>query len=312
MSTSKKQDKGLVLTGTDHDLFRWLWMLKVMTLGQLRRASYYQPETGRVSSIHNVRKRLQRLWQKGYIKGDTLVETRERFYTLEELGLSALRDRFGIRQQRLYHPRAASSHRSLERDLMISECAVRILEASRASALDLMSLRPLAIPFYKTHTVGDTKSKKHIERFVSQEDLQVAGHPLALRIRPDLVFALEQEVTQRRFSRLYMVHVIHGNTSAKKAADWLFAYHHYRDHSDPENPSKPLWKRYGDLDDFRVLLVTRKKDRVRSLARALEAKPGFDRTGIASLEALTSRDPLFDGIWTNLLGSGRALAQRLQ
>ena len=66
--------KRLVLTARDVELFRWLWMLRVLTLGQLRRLGYYQPDTGQLSVLDNVRKRLKRLWDAGYFEGTRLLD----------------------------------------------------------------------------------------------------------------------------------------------------------------------------------------------------------------------------------------------
>ncbi len=233
-SSGSRRPPGLVLTDTDHELFRWLWMLRVLTLGQLRRAGYYQPEEDRVSSLHNVRKRLRRLWQKGYITGDTLLETRERIYFLDEPALPALRDRYGIEQQRLYRPAgSAQSLRQIHHALMVSECAVTVAESIRKSAIQLVDLPPLGMPFYHTHAVGDVRQKKHVERFVSQENLDVAGFDKPLRIRPDLVFALNQNSMGSPVSRLYCLEADRGSESPREVAEKLRAYHHYAEYLDP-------------------------------------------------------------------------------
>lgn len=301
---------GLVLTDTDRELFRWLWMLRVTTLGQLRRAAYYQPDTGRVSSIHNVRKRLHRLWDKGYLRGDTLLETRERIYMLEEAALPALRDRYRIEQQRLYRPRGAQSLRQTHHALMVSECAVRFLESIRRSLIELASLPPLAMPFYHTHAVGNVHTKKHVERFVTQEDLDVPGQPKALRVRPDLVFGLAQDSASGKVGRLYFLEADRGTESPREVAEKLLAYHHYAQYRDPEDESRLLWQRYGSMRDYRVLLVAIDRRRSKALVRGLSSKPGFELVAVTDLDALKERNPVFDPIWTNALGSRRALARR--
>jgi hypothetical protein len=313
--TSRRRP-GLVLTDTDHELFRWLWMLRVLTLGQLQRLGYYQPETGRVSSLHNVRKRLRRLWDKGYLSGDTLLATRERIYHLAERALPPLRERFDIEQQRLYQPAGSpQSLRQVHHALMVSECAVRVVESIRKSMMRVADLPPLAMPLYHTHAVGNVRTKKHVERFVTQEDLHLSGRPKPLRIRPDLVFALVQDSPERiprnSVGRLYFLEADRGTESPREIAGKLLAYHHYAEYLDPLDSSRYLWQRYGDMRDFRVLLVTTDDRRVATLVRALARKPGFELTAVTTIDAVKERNLVFDPIWTNALGPERALAKRL-
>lgn len=317
MEDGTTRRRGLVLTDTDHELFRWLWMLRVLTLGQLRRAGYYQPEEDRVSSLHNVRKRLRRLWQKGYIFGETLLETRERIYLLAEPALPALRERYGIEQQRLYRPSGrAQSLRQIHHSLMVSECAVRVAESIRKSAIQLADLPPFGMPFYHTHAVGDVRQKKHVERFVTQENLAVAGSEKPLRIRPDLVFALIQNSSGRlprdSVGRLYFLEADRGSESPREIAEKLLAYHHYAEYLDPRDSSRFLWQRYGAVRDFRVLLVTTDDRRASTLVHALSGKPGFELMAITTIEAVKDSNLVFDPIWTNALGPDRALARRLR
>lgn len=312
--SSNRRSPGLVLTDTDHELFRWLWMLRVLTLGQLRRAGYYQSDEDRVSSLHNVRKRLRRLWQKGYIRGETLLETRERIYFLDEPALPALRERYGIEQQRLYRPRGkAQPLRQVHHALMVSECAVRVAESIRKSAIQLVDLPPLAMPFYHTHAVGNVRKKKHVERFVTQENLDIAGSSeKPLRIRPDLVFALTQDSARGSVSRLYFLEADRGSESPREVAEKLHAYHHYTEYLDPLDSSRYLWQTYGPVRDFRVLMVTTDDRRAATLVRGLEGRPGFELAAVATIEAVKEENLVFGPIWANALGAERALARRLK
>lgn len=316
---------GIALTPTDIELFRWLWMLRVMTLGQLRRVGYYQSDTGRLSSLHNVRKRLRRLWTAGYLSGDTLLETRERYYQLAEPALPALYETYGIEQRRLYKPRGLETMRHVHHTLMVSECAVRVAESLRESEITLLDLLPLRVPFYHTHTVGDVRKKKHVNRFVTQEDLLLRGRTSPLRIRPDLVFAL----TQREISRLYFLEADRGSESPQEISAKQLAYHHYAtapafpptptaSAPDPENlfqqpqpQPQYRWQRYGAVQSFRVLFVTTDDRRLTKLTQALQEKPGFELMAFTTIAALQQQNMIFGPIWTNQHGPDRALARRL-
>lgn len=298
----------VVVTPNDAQLFRWLWMLRVMTLNQLRRVGYYQPETRRLSALDNVRKRLSRLRKAGYLAGDRLMDTRERIYQLGEAALGPLREYYDLQQQRLYRPKGLETLRHVQHSLMVSECAVRVTEAIRGSALSIPDLPPLGASFYHTHAVGDARKRRHVERFVTQDDVRVPGLPQPLRIRPDLVFAL----SQRQISRLYFLEADRGSENAQRIVEKQLAYHHYRRISESEtNSGRRPWHRYGSVRDFRVLLVTTEERRVKSLVKSLRDQPGFELMAFSSLGAVREGNMAFDPIWTNHVGAERALAKHL-
>ncbi len=303
-----QKPRRLILTATDVELFRWLWMLRVMTLGQLRRVGYYQPDSGLLSSLHNVRKRLRRLWHEGYLLDDRLATTHERIYFLGERALRSLRERYGITQRRLYQPRGLETMRQVHHALLVSECAVRVVESVRGSAIQVPNLAPLEVPFYHTHAVGDPRKKKHIDRFVTQEDLIVPGHVRPLRVRPDLAFALSQE----QITRLYFLEADRGSESARQIAAKQLAYHHFRQAPDPTKPGQYLWQRYGTVRDFRILFVTTTARRAGNLAKSLSDQPGFGLMAFSAVDDVKQHNMIFDGIWTNRQGKNRALARRTE
>ena len=297
--------KRLVLTARDVELFRWLWMLRVLTLGQLRRLGYYQPDTGQLSVLDNVRKRLKRLWDAGYFEGTRLLDSKERVYFLAEQALSALRDHYGLEQRRLYQPKLESDLQLLH-PLMVSECATRMVEAVRETDFSLVDLEPLQVPFFHARTVGDSSKRRHVDRFIAQEDVPVLGEA-PVRIRPDLVFGLAKGGR----ARLYFVEADRDTEAPPEVLAKQLAYARYWDARDPRQPDQPLWRRYGEMfRDFRVLIVTTSTRRRDNLVAALEGQEGWDLVALTSLEQLKESHPLFDGIWVNQQGSARALARR--
>lgn len=303
---AETERRGIAVTPNDVELFRWLWMLRVLTLGQLRRLGYYQPDTGRLSSLDNVRKRLKRLWDAGYLQGDILRPGNERIYFLGERALEPLGEHAGIVQSRLYRPRSTETMQQLRHPLMVSECACRFTEAIRGTDLETPELPPLWVPFYHTHAVGDPSKKKHVERFVTQEDLRVPAHVAPLRVRPDLVFAL----TKGDASRLFFLEADRGNEGPQEIAAKQLGYSHYFRARDPEQPERYRWQRYGDMHDFRVLFVTTHPRRIELLRRHLRDQPGFELMAFAGLENLQEKSAVFDPIWTVADESRRALMKR--
>lgn len=290
------------LTQGDIEVFRWLWMLRLLTIGQIRRLRYYQPESGNLSAFDNVRKRLKKLADEGYLSGDTLLDTSERIYSLAEKALGPLREVYGIDQRRLFQPRGQESLTSLRHPLMVSEIATRIVESIRGTDYELADLEPLRCPFVHTHAIGDASKKRHVARFVSQCDLRTVGH--IWRIRPDLVFGIR---SKEGIGRLYFVEADRGFEAAQEIAEKLHGYHLYFHSPDEAQSGKKLWEKYGEFGDFRVLLVTTTGDRVRSLARATGSKPGGEMTAMTTLLALQEENALLAGIWTNAQGMERAL-----
>jgi hypothetical protein len=282
----------LLLTARDLAVFRWLWMLRVMTIGQIRRLAFYQPDTHTLSNFDNVRKRLKRLCDADFITADLLIDTKERLYTLAREGLRMLNRQMGIDQQRVYEPRYDSLVH-LHHPLLITECAVRIVESLRGTDIELLSLAPLSIEFYHAHAVGDSTKRKHIERFVTQEDLRIAGHPEPFRIRPDLVFALGKD----QHHRLFFLEADRGHESRSVIRDKQVGYHHYARYPDPDNPKRYLWQRYGDVADFRVLFVTTSPRRIQALEKVLKTQPGFSLMAFTTEAELKAGHFFYDPIW---------------
>lgn len=293
----------VVLTDNDVELFWWLWMLRVLTLGQLRRLGYYQPDTGQLSVLDNVRKRLNRLWDAGYLEGTRLLDTKERVYFLGEQALPSLRERYEIEQRRIYQPKLESDLQLLH-PLMVSECAVRMVEAVRETDFELVYLDPLGIPFVHARTVGDTTKRRYVDRFVAQENVPVLGEE-SVRIRPDLVCGIGKGGR----SRLYFVEADRDTESPQEVLAKQLAYAHYWDALDPRNPQRRLWQRYGSFRDFRVLIVTVSQRRMENLTAALEGQEGWELMALTTLEQLVAEHPLFGPIWRNQQGVGRALAR---
>ncbi len=302
-SLYQRRQKGLVLTPTDIELFRWLWMVRVMTLGQLRRVGYYQPGTGRLSSLDNVRKRLRRLCKGGYLQGDTLLDTRERIYMLGDRSLPALLDHCGIAQQRLHKPRGQETLRQVHHTLMVSECAVRMNESIRGTDIELAELLPLSMPFYDTHTVGNPSKKRHVERFVSQEDLHIPGYSKPFRIRPDLVFGLEKVAT----NRLFFLEADRGSESPQRIAQKQLAYHHYCQASVPRDLPTRRWQCYGPFCHFRVLFITTTHRRIALLFQHLRSLPGAELFAFTTFEDLKGKSAIFAPIWRTQTGRSRPL-----
>lgn len=296
----------LVPTAGDLEVFRWLWMLRVMTLEQIRRVRYYQPETGRLSSFDNVRKRLKRLWDADYLSGDRLLETNERIYFLGQQALGPLRECYGVDQQKLYQPRGFDTMQQLLHPLLVSECAVRVTEALRGTDMKLVDLQPLEVPFYHTHAVGDPSAKKHVKRFVTQEDVVVRGQPEPFRIRPDLVFSLKQGDA----SRLFFLEADRNTESPKEIVKKQLGYAAYAATPDSQSPRQFLWQRYSAAKDLQVLFLTTAHRRVGLLQKHLADQPGFDLMAFTSIEELQGKNMVFDGVWTTETGSERPLATR--
>ena len=287
----------VLLTDGDIEALWWVWMLQVLTLDQIRRLRYFQEDTGKLTHPDNVRKRLSRVAKAGYLIGDELWEEhsrkRMRIYRIGSEALGPLRYHYGIEQTRVHRPKAQNVFRQVHHSLLVSECAVRIIESLRDSDFEVPRLPPVDVPFYQTHMVGNPRSKKHVERFVSQEDIWVPGSPKPHRIRPDLVFALGKQGGYR----LFFLEADRGTESYPEIAEKQRGYFQYARTADPINPGKLLWQRYGKMRDFRVLFVTTSEKRIAGLRNALQEEPGFELAAFTTSEAVNTSNMVFDQIW---------------
>ena len=302
----------LLLTDGDIEVFRWVWMLQVLSLDQIRRLRYFQSDTGTLSNLDNVRKRLARLTRTGYLRADDIwkehTRVRQRIYRLGNEALPALRYHFGIDQTRVHKPKAQNTFRQVHHTLMVSECAVRIVECLRNTEFETPDLPPLDIPFYHTHAVGNPRAKKHIERFATQEDLHVPGHLKPFRIRPDLVFALGKGGTHR----LFLLEADRGTESYTEITEKLRGYRYYAEKRDPADPGKFLWQRYGPVRDFRALFVTTTQKRMESLRASLSKEPGFGLAAFADFAQVCDRNICFEEVWKVEDGSFQPLLRGIQ
>ncbi len=287
-----KKANALRLTSRDLAIFRWLWMLRVLSISQIWRLVCYRPEANILSNFDNMRKRLKRLCDAKLILSDTLIDTQERLYTLGQDGLYMLNRHLGIDQYRVYQPQYDTLFH-VYHPLLVSECATRIVEALRQTEIELVLLEPLSIEFYHTHALADGEKRKHTERFITQEDLRVAGHHEAFRIRPDLVFALKIGQHQR----LFFIEADRGYESRMMIAKKQKGYHHYKSYPDPLDPERTLWQRYGDMGDFRVLFVTTTARRTQSLEKALQKYPGFSLMALTTEAEMKDQHFFYGPIW---------------
>ncbi len=270
-------DKLWVTTG-DEELFRWLWMLRVMTVEQIRRLRYFQHETGQLSNLNNVRMRLKRLEKAGYLNGEFVrkegSDTRQKIYLLGKNSLYSLRD-FGIEQKQLYDFKNLNAFRQVYHALLVSEFAIRIVESIRGTDVVIPGLQPFVLPFYHTHAIGDPRKKKHVERFITQVDVRGNGGEV-YRIRPDLVFALKKGDR----TRLFFLEADRGFEGHKEIGVKQRGYWHFAKAGSGGAvsvvPKGKTWQSYGDVQDFRVLFVTTTEKRVQGLRGSLQNAPGFE------------------------------------
>ena len=297
---------GLVLTTRDEDLFRALWMLRVMTVDQLRRMAFYQPKTGRLSNLNNTRMRLKRLEDAGYLRGELVRHEhsnhQEKVYFLDQPALKPL-ERFGVVQNRISEFKALHTHRQIYHALMVSECGVRMWESVRQTDIPLPKLAPFQMPFYHTHAVANRHTKKHVERFITQVDVPVPGKHHPYRVRPDLIFGLERS----GLARLFFLEADRGFEGHQEIAAKLEGYVHYARLENPDAPGELAWHQYGLKRDFRVLFVTTTERRLQNLWDSLHTIPGFELWAMTTFDALKNQNPILDTIWKTADGSLRAL-----
>ena len=143
---------------------------------------------------------------------------------------------------------------------------------------------------YTSHMVENPRKKKHVERYITQEDVRMSGVSARFRIRPDLVFALDVDGAQR----LYFLEADRGTEGRVQIEEKLTAYHHYA--------GTDRWRRYSAAGDFRVLIITTTPKRVESFLEAFVDHPARGRLAMATFEKIKEKNVVREGIW--MLGNG--------
>ena len=289
---TRSTTKPLILTMKDIAIFRSLWMLRALKIDQIRRLHYFNKEKGTLTNEDNVRKRLARLARDEYLESDTLVASKQRVYFLADKGLKSLRQHAGIEQHRLYRP-SLDAFSQFHHPLLVSECATRIVECLRGTPLSLQAMAPLGIEFYHTHAVENPQSRKHVKRFVTQEDVFVLDRVKPLRIRPDLTFGIGDINT----SRLFFLEADRGFESSNDILEKQLGYHHFSHYHRPGDHDPLCWKRYGPFNDYRVLFITTTSRRIESLQKMLSKHDGFNIIAFTTENELKEKHLLFDPIW---------------
>jgi len=71
-----------------------------------------------------------------------------------------------------------------------------------------------------------------------------------------------------------------------------------------------LWQRYGEFQDFRVLVVTTTAQRVTNLRRSLRSQPGFELAAFTTLQQLKAGNVVYDDVWMTADGDTKAFMKR--
>lgn len=279
-------DGQVLITSKDRELFTLLFMFRVMTIEQIRRIRYFDPKRGTCSAFDNVRKRLRRLWQAGFIKGSwvylesedaRLEDTRHRAYILSRGAIPHLRRSIPNLTQTTISEKFPL--RTIDHSFLVSECGCRLLESARRPGIQLINLSPYGLPLYHSRVASATQGRMAKESFVTQDEVwDGTSH---LTIRPDLVFALQADLVR---SRLFFLEVDRGLESHQQLATKIRAYRQYRE-------NRMYSSYHKSIQDIRVLIATTSWERVSQLSSGLSNVPGFEILGMTTLEEIRKYSP---------------------
>jgi len=299
---------GLQLTEGDVDVFELLFMLGVMSVDQIRRVRYFQPETGGLSVKGNVLKRLSRLRKGGYLRSEAVYTTGRKqilVYRLGDAGLQQLQVRNPrISQTRLYSAPEKTAHQMLHA-LMVTDCAVRIIESLRSTDVTSPKIGPLALLFYHSRVVADPGERGALRRFATHHEMRFRGEDRT--IRPDLVFALQRG----KRARLFLLEADRGTEGYGQLEEKVRAYDAFsRVHLD-NPPNAPLCTEYSDaIRDLRVLFVARSVNRIDGILRRLRDVPGIEMIRFTTKDHIMNSNMAFDAPWY-FLGDGEVVQDTL-
>jgi len=295
---------GLQLHGGDDRLFQLLFMFSVMTVDQIRRTRYYQPDTGRLSSRDNVIKRLCRLRSAGYLRSEDVYTPERRRTQVYRLGKAALAELHLtnplISQSRLYEPAERTAHQMLH-SLMVTECAVRVIESLRGSEppVHTPNIGHLDLPFYHSRVVSDPTERSSLSRYATHRRIHFRGADQT--IRPDLTFALQRDGA----ARLFFLEADRGTEGYRQLEEKIRAFDAFDRYHGDNPPSEPLCREYApEIRDVRVLFVTTTPRRIEGIVGKLQDVPGLDMVRFSTIDLIGNANMVFDAPWYLLDGDG--------
>jgi hypothetical protein len=246
-----------------------------------------------------VRARLARLREAGYLRAERVYDEERRnilAYRLADRALPELRNKNqAVTQREVYKPPERTAHQLLH-SLMVSECAVRVIESIRDSDLVAPALAPLGLPFYHARVVAEPGPRRSVQRFVTQDEVEIDGRGYS--IAPDLVFALRRGERER----LFLVEADRGGEGYSELQRKVRAYGAYERSLCGRGGCK-----YSDVvRDVRVLLVALSGVRIKGVLAhlAATATPGAELLRCAPLEIVRGANMVFDAPWLRLEPDG--------
>jgi len=233
------------------EILQALGRYRYLRTGQIARLIF--PENGTQQSA---RRRLKYLYHAGYIGriqplGESAISTGEMAYHLERAGLEMLEEdtlpSFSMKNQ--------VKPGFLRHALAVSEFRLN-LELAVKSHPEIQLHRVIMDFELRAHTNNAIGRRKY--RLFDEVVDPIGKRKIA--VHPDLLFVLRAGDDERSFQRLFFVEVDRGTEGLRVIADKLTGYHLYK----REN----VFKKYGEFDDFRVLIQTNSEKRAQNIGDA--------------------------------------------
>lgn len=276
-----------ILTERDTEILNALGRYRYLRTSQISRLIFPQNST-----LQSARRRLKYLYHHGYVgRIQPMVQVGhgdgEMAYYLEKVGRTLLDDDTLPN----YSHKSQVKQIFLQHALDVSEFYLN-LELS-AKALPNIELHRIITDFeLKSHT--HNAIGKHRYRLFDEVQDPIGKRKIV--VHPDLMFILRSEGKNSKiYKRLYFVEIDRGTEGLRVLRDKFTGYHLYK--------REGIFKKFGDFDDFRVLVQTNSEKRMGNIVDLAGEFEEVVEVWVGYEIAISTNDILTDGIW--MVGSCR-------
>lgn len=151
----------------------------------------------------------------------------------------------------------------------------------------------------------DFEVKGHTDRAVGNRRYKLYHeviHPLTRErfvVYPDGLIILKGKGKYEQFQKLYFLEIDRGTEGLSRIRDKVIGYNLYL--------REEVYKKFGEFDDFKVLLQTSSPKRAKNIRRCLVDQEGTDFVWITSMEQVNRDSILTSPIWMDHRQEAKAL-----
>lgn len=275
-----------ILTERDLRILDALGRYRYLRTGQIARLIFPNSTT-----VQSARRRLKYLYHAGYVGriqpvGSTPLDQPEMAYFLERDGAELLSNENLPQFARKQHVKPLFLRHALD----VSEFRVNLELATQA--LPNVSLHRVVMDHEMKSYTENAVGKRRYRLF---DEVYDPTHRRNLVVHPDMMFVLRAELADGCvFQRLFFVEIDRGTEGLRVIHEKLVGYSLYR--------REGIFKKFGDFDDFRVLIQTNSAKRLDNIVELAEAFSDALDVWCATESTVKAGTVLERSVWRNRMG----------